>query len=335
MANDNDKGKIKAEAGGDLTVGRDIVGGDKITKTTNISEGGPVARYAVIGMAVIAVVAVIGILIAVLWGGQSVAPTATQASTSALTFTSASSTAIPTNLPTTPPAATSTTMPTPVEATATASPSATSAPAYFRSSCIVAEKWDAYPFVPKNDPCLPLSDVGFIPQDNGLVINYSNPATTCPQDQCDLQKGIHFPLEAGMVITLTLEISETGDFYSPNSRTNLTFAVVDISQGSPYKKGVYLFYYATQTKDDLSLTAKVSSYGINFGNCSSVPVLIIPRPQPIVFSLQNNGELAINVGNKKCSHFLNPDDWVFYIGYDLYEASNLTAIVSDFSVQTK
>ena len=337
MANDEDKGKINAEAGGDFTVGGDIVSGGKVTTTTtttttHISEGGPVARYAVIGMAVIAVVAVIGILIAVLRPWQSATPTL--APTPAFTIVSTP----PTTGPTSASVATNTTVPTPVEATATSSPTPvppTPTPLlYFRSGCVVAESWIAFPRASNLGGCLSLSDFGFNAQDNVLSID-GRQSTSSNSDE--KQQGIYLPLAGDADIQFALEVMPP--FWSVNDRSNLSFGILNITDGFSYVNGsVYLCYFAAQQKNASDVPIRV-----NPGNSlcivsppSGARVAAFSQSPRIHFSLKA-GELIISVDNIAvcCERRLGFARPAFYIGYDLHGESDLSAMISDFTVQTK
>jgi Tol biopolymer transport system component len=72
-ANKKQSGGVNAEADGDINVGGNVTGRDYIETTTNVTntkqtttnvEGGPVARYAVVGIIVIAVVAILALAVA-------------------------------------------------------------------------------------------------------------------------------------------------------------------------------------------------------------------------------------------------------------------------------
>jgi len=342
MEDDKQSGGVNADVGGDLNA-QNIVGRDSIqnttTQTTTNIEGGPVARYSVIGIVIVAVIAIASIAIIVLVlsrGILSPKPTSEAAPTPTIasSFTSAPPTATP------PPI--STTSPTPTESTITPSPP-TPTPAYFRSGCIVTGKgkWAATTAVPigEGDLCLSLRDIGFEAQDNGLEINMTNPALTCPDQKCDLQKGIYIPLDEIVAITFTLKVK---GFWSPNSRSNLAFAIVDAKGGVSYgDSAVYLYYYAAK-QSGTSTLAKIVANNVILNTCRKIPALVFdtlqnPISSQVAFSLKN-GELVIRVdGETICTAHpsLDFDQPVFYVGYDLFEASNLVAIILDFSVQTK
>jgi hypothetical protein len=135
---DSTNGPDEAQPGGaslsggrDVSVGGDVVGRDKVTQTststTYIHEGGPAARYAIIGIVVVALAA-IGLFAFLAWRG---APSPSATATLTLTSTQTSVTATP-DLTATALAAPATATPTPtVTATATPSATPTEAPATF------------------------------------------------------------------------------------------------------------------------------------------------------------------------------------------------------------
>jgi len=160
---------VDLNTSGDLRVGGDVVGRDKVTTTTTtttITEGGPTARYAVIGIVVIAALAIIITAIALRGPISPASPTPTPSATPtpspttpvpASPTSSSPDTPSPTDTPTftyTPePTATQTNSPTPAPSatatdnfsTPTLTPLPTSALAVFDDfgdKCLDANKWN-------------------------------------------------------------------------------------------------------------------------------------------------------------------------------------------------
>jgi hypothetical protein len=170
MSDSNQRG-TNIEGGGDVNIGGDVVGRDKVsnsTNTTTISEGGPVARYSVLGVVGIAALAILMFTFIILRNGGTAALTATPTATAPmLTPTSTptistaaklatptetstltpipTETATPTSTPTELPPPTSTGTPIPTETlqpAITVSP-VSSVPVYdnFADGCLDADKW--------------------------------------------------------------------------------------------------------------------------------------------------------------------------------------------------
>lgn len=181
MPDQNQSGGADVESGGDTTIGGDVVGRDKITTThtthvgadsvardkittTTVHEGGPTARYAVIGLAVVAALAIV-VMGLIVFGGN---PPPTPSPTAGVTATFPAVVVVPTSTPTvepsrtpeptlppsptaTGPPLTATPTPSPLPPTATDTPNPleiptpTSAlPVYdgFDDRCLDAERWD-------------------------------------------------------------------------------------------------------------------------------------------------------------------------------------------------
>ncbi len=153
------------EGAGDVNIGGDVVGRDKVSTTTTtstVNEGGPVARYSVLGVVAIAALAILMFTFIILRGGGTAVPTATATTTvtptplpptASATATPVPQTEKPTQTPSPSPTATATPTespsPTPTDTpTATLppgiTPSPTSAvPVYddFADRCLDADKW--------------------------------------------------------------------------------------------------------------------------------------------------------------------------------------------------
>lgn len=191
-------------SGRDSTISGDVAGRDKTVTTTTITEGGPVARYAVIGLSLIAALAIVVVAVIAALGSlpflpvtgptptftatltltPSASPTPTATSTPTLTPTR-SRTATPTVTPSPPPTAT-TASPTP-SATDTLPPEVTplpisTLPLYddFNDACLASDRWrlDSLPAQidgptptasPTDDKCLAAEAFGFTEGVNGRL----------------------------------------------------------------------------------------------------------------------------------------------------------------------
>ncbi len=207
------RGGASLTSGGDASVGGDVVGRDKIThtesSTTYISEGGPAARYAIIGIVVVALAA-IGLFAFLALRGAAppdianvLPPTATStitetrvAETATLTLTPTPTEAPATLTPTptsteapttptptpTPTEAPTTPTPTPTPTGTEAPPSASTLPLYddFEDGCPDAARWSvqtnpadfATPIpvvVLSSADCLQTSDQYFVNEENGVL----------------------------------------------------------------------------------------------------------------------------------------------------------------------
>jgi len=133
------RGGASLTSGGDASVGGDVVGRDKVThtesSTTYISEGGPAARYAIIGIVVVALAAIGSFAILALRDAATpdAANVLRSTATPAMTETRLVETATPTPPTPTPTEAPATLTPTPTPteapATLTPTPTPTEAPA--------------------------------------------------------------------------------------------------------------------------------------------------------------------------------------------------------------
>lgn len=121
----------RVESGQDTTIGGDVVGRDKVvssstsTSTTYVNEGGPVARYAVIGVVTIAVLALSLLALLLLRDGGPVTPIATPSPPlPSVTLIALAPSATATLVP----SATTTATESPIAPSATATPTATEPP---------------------------------------------------------------------------------------------------------------------------------------------------------------------------------------------------------------
>lgn len=209
---DDEPSGANVSSGGDTSVGGDVVGRDKVThtstSTTYVSEGGPAARYAIVGVVVVALVAIALFAFLVARGLTPPVPSATPsltpppttplplptATASATATATPTATLTPTPTPTEAPATstptsvvtpteTSTVAPTATPTSTEATPSASTLPLYddFEDGCLDAARWSvqtnpgdfstpepASAFSNGSD-CLQTNDQYFVNEENGAL----------------------------------------------------------------------------------------------------------------------------------------------------------------------
>ena len=146
-----------------------------------------------------------------------------------------------------------------------------------------------------------------------------------------LQYGIYLPLAGDVEIQFTLELKQ---FLSPNDKSNLSFGVLNVKDGFSYVNGsVYLCYFAAKRSIDVSIPRR-----INPGDslcATSVGALTFDALERVKFSVRG-AQLTITLDDRAVhSDFLSFDRRAFYIGYDLHSTADLSAAISDFSVQAR
>jgi hypothetical protein len=200
--------------------------------------------------------------------------------------------------------------------------STTTALAYFQDNCIPAALWNAYPRASSVGACLAVT--GFLGQADGLVIRKTQSASG------ERQQGIYLPLTGNATISFTLTLDQ---LVSQNERTNLSFGIVNTTNGFSYVNGaVYLCYFSVRR----SLEPSVPIY-LNPGDSlcverPAVRTLTFETPQHIVFSLQSS-RLTITVDEQPVfDDFLAFTSRAFYVGYDAHDVAEITAILSQFTV---
>lgn len=323
---DDDADKtIKIEAGNDANIGT-FVGRDSITNTVSTThiEAGPTARYAVTGIAVVAVVAVTAILLATLLPHAAPNPTAIPATLNL----SASQTPIPptpTHTVTTAPATASTApslTPTPTLASATLPAPTPTVVHYFQTNCIPSESWNAYPREAELGACLSVS--GFLAQTDSVVVKQTQIATG------EQQHGLYLPLTGDVDIHFTLTVQQ---LLSKNARTNLALGVLNTTNGFSYVNGsIYLCYFAALQSLDTSVPIRINPGDSLCTESAAVRALTFDTPQTILVSIKS-GRLVIRVDDQIVfDDFLTFTSRAFYIGYDLHDMSEMTTILSNFTV---
>jgi hypothetical protein len=133
MPDQNQSGGANLNSDGDTNVGGDVVGRDKnitatTTSTTTINEGGPTARYAVIGLVVVAALTIIVIAVIAFGGNHPPAPSPTLSATPTLEAPSRTLAPIPATTEPPSPTPTFTFTPSPTPTTETPTPTDTDFP---------------------------------------------------------------------------------------------------------------------------------------------------------------------------------------------------------------
>jgi hypothetical protein len=326
MADDKQSDGANLNSGGDANIGGDVIGRDNITTTststtTNI-EGGPVARYAVIGI-IIAVVsmAAIAIIVLVLSRGTPSLTAPSEATPTPSTTATGSPSATPVLSAT--PAPTLASTPTPPFPTAL--PSNTPDPR-LRLDCIVDKEWTYIPFDVHSDNCLKLESI--FAQDGGLLLQ---PSTQQGENK---QRGIYTPLAGDVEITLTVVVNSFSVSSSElRGGSNMVIAITRLEPKFSFE-GVLLYYYGSLSSDAFG-TARVQLMDeIGFDQKSlGISPLPYGEDQHLKLSLRANA-LAISGDHLETKSIILPSGRrALYIGYNLKDESQLNASLSNLTIQ--
>lgn len=319
---------LTAESGGDLSVGGSIIGRDQIQNTTintTVRDGGPVARYAVIGLVIVAVLAIVGLTYA-LGGRTPESATPTPAATQTLVAL-APATPTPTLTATaTLVAMAASTVPPTATDTNTATPTATPV---FAADCLPAGSsgWTYYPPSPRFEPvagCWKLDD--FLPQADGLSIQRVTVA-----DSGEQQRGLYLRLGSQVDVAFTVRVDQ---FRAPAGGAsaftpNLAFGVTEAGSRFTYN-GVYLYYYALEAG---AFSTRLQVIRENGGVAYS-SALDITQEQSVRFSLSGN-TLRLYVDDLEqpvATLTLRATPRAFYLGYRLGSNAELNATLSNFTL---
>jgi hypothetical protein len=327
---DKPPANLNAEAGGDLNVGGSIIGGDQIQNTTintTVQDGSTITRYAVIGLVIVAVLAIAGMAYA-LGVRPPESATATPAVTQTL-FALAPATATPTPTLTAIAtlAATASSTPSPTAtATNTATPTATPV---FAADCLPAGSsgWTYYPPNPRFEPvagCWKLDD--FLPRADGLSIQRVTVANSGEQ-----QRGLYLRLGSQVDLAFTVRVDQ---FRAPAGGAstftpNLAFGVTEAGSRFTYN-GIYLYYYALETG---TFSTRLQVIRENGGVAYS-SALDLAQEQRVRFSLSDNTlRLYVDDLEQPVATFtLRATPRAFYLGYRLGSNAELNATLSNFTL---
>ncbi len=330
MEDDKQSGGVNADVGGDLNA-QNMVGRDSIqntttntTQTTTHIEGGPVARYSVLGIVVVAVIAIGSIAIitlTLLRGPSSPATTSGAPPTPSATATeSPSLTPVITATPI-PTLASTTTQPLP-----TALPSNTPDPR-LRADCIVDKEWVYVPFDIHSDNCLELEDI--FAQDSGVLLQ---PSTRQGENK---QRGIYTPLTDDVDITLTVVVTSFSVSSSElRGGSNMVIAVTRLEPKFSFE-GVLLYYYGSLSSEVFG-TARIQLMDeIGFSQKSlGISPLPYGEEQQVKLSLRGN-TLTISGDHLETNSIVLPSGRrALYIGYNLKNESRLNASLSNLIIQS-
>jgi hypothetical protein len=311
--------KITTTSSSTTNIGADSVEGDKVTATTNI-EGGPVARYAVIGIIMVAIVAIIAVA---LRGGIPSTPTPgmTPIPTVAPAFTSAPPTATATPVSTAPY--------TPTEPTATfVQPTSTNTsvpPISYFTSCIDSQTWRYLPasIEPQEKAgCWLLNDNawGFSVQNDGLTLALNNV-------NANQQRGIFTSLLENADIGFTIRIEQFQTQYS-DIPARISLGVIQTNPVSLFKSGLLSYAVDSSGSSYVNLILTENEKPLSYNSA-----LDFKTAQSVTFSLRSSLlNVCIN-GIRSGEPIVVGSDRAFYIGYNLRQTIKLVVEISAFSIQ--
>ena len=314
MADDKQSGGVQTNADGDVNVGGNVVGRDSVQVTTSQvthQEGGWVARIAVIGIIVVAIVA-----IATGWLRSSV-PTSTPTSAVSAPLIIPSDTIIVAS-----PTASAISTP-------ALQPSATLSAALFSKGCIPAA-WRLYDelglIVPVNN-CWPIEDSwGLFPDDNGLLI-------LAQSASAEAAHGIYYPVEGDVTIQFQVGLAQLE--VPGEAIGNIAFGIVSTNPVAPLLDGLFF----QKERSDFPIVLKKRERGSDaeylyldnklrqyMPGSTHQLTFIIEGPQ---LTIAFDGEALM--GSVK----IPSTNRAFWIGYRVPSEGALEVLLSDFTVTSR
>jgi hypothetical protein len=197
----------------------------------------------------------------------------------------------------------------------------------FQNECIASGTWQLYPagtFTPDAQGCWELSSWGMSAQPKGLVLLLTSP-------QSDQTHALATHLGKKVEVGFTLQIDSLSTAFDQVG--NLAVGVVPESDPSP-SKGLFLLWQVESSQQNAPIYLKIRDQGTesSVGNNTKYRA---GEPHRLTFRLE---DISLNIlldNDQIAGPFNVPATRSFWIGYTVPSGGNLSAVVSNLSIQSR
>lgn len=195
----------------------------------------------------------------------------------------------------------------------------------FQKECIASTTWQLYPegtFSPNAQGCWELSSWGMSAQTKGLVLLLASPSA-------DQTHALYTPVGKKVDVVFTLQIDTLSTTFDQPG--NVAVGIVPTSDPSP-SKGSLLLFQVESSQQNAPINLKTRSQGTESGVGNNLKYRT-GEPHRLTLRLE---DISLNIlldNNQIAGPFNVPSARSFWIGYTMPGGGNLSAIVSNLSIQ--